>query len=325
MGKRSLLALGMMILVISLAACSAAAAPTMAPASMDKSAGAPAPAQPEAQRSSLGYTSGQTNATGYTTSSASSTVDRLVIKNANLGIIVADPGATMNVISSMATSMNGFVVSSNLYKTSTSSGQQVPEASITIRVPSESMDEALQKIRAQVKDPANDITLDNVTGQDVTKDYTDLQSQLTNLQNAESQLREIMASATKPEDVLNVFNQLTQVRGQIETIQGQIKYYEEAAAMSAISVAIQAEAAVQPLSIGGWQPVGVARDAVQAMVNTMKVLANAAIWLILFALPVGLVIFIPLRLLWALFKRWRGRHKLPKTPPAPQVAPPPAG
>ena len=50
-----------------------------------------------------------------------------------------------------------------------------------------------------------------------------------------------MASATKTEDVMNVFNQLTQVREQIEVIKGQIKYYEESAALSAINVQIMAQ------------------------------------------------------------------------------------
>jgi hypothetical protein len=224
----------------------------------------------------------------------------------------------MESIGQMADGMGGFVVTSNSYKVTIENGGQAPEATITVRVPAAKLNDALAQIKQQVKNASTDVLSENVSGQDVTKEYTDLNSQLTNLQDAEAQLREIMASATKTDDVLNVFNQLTQIRGQIEVIQGQIKYYQDSAEMSAISVTIKALASVAPLTIGRWQPVGVARDALQTTLSGFKFLANAVIWLVLFALPIGLVIFIPLRLLWALVKRLRK----PRTPrPA---APPPA-
>jgi hypothetical protein len=91
----------------------------------------------------------------------------------------------------------------------------------------------------------------------VTSEYTDLESRLGNLEAAEEQLTRIMESAVKTEDVLNVYNQLVQTREQIEVIKGQMKYYEQSAAMSAVSVELIPNEAVQPLSIGGWQPVGV--------------------------------------------------------------------
>ncbi len=246
--------------------------------------------------------------------------NRLVIRNANLTIVVADPAQAVTTVIHMAEEMDGFVVSSNLYKTTSRSGQEYPEANITVRVPAERLNEALAQIKALVKDPEKDILAENVSGQDVTKEYTDLQSRLTNLQNTEAQLREIQASATKTEDVLAVYNQLTQVREEIEIIQGQIQYYKESAAMSAIAVQIKALDSIQPLEIGGWRPAGVARDAAQALIDTLQFLGSAAIWLIIFFVPIGLVIFLPLRFLWWLFRRNR-KPKLqapPPQPPAPQ-------
>jgi hypothetical protein len=123
--------------------------------------------------------------------------------------------------------------------------------------------------------------------------------------------------------VMTVFNQLTQVREQIEILKGQIKYYETSANFSAISVVLKAQASVQPLSIGGWQPVGVARDAVQALLNTLRFLANVLIWMIIFLLPLALLIFLPLRFLLNLFRRWRAKHKINRSIP-PQNPTPPA-
>lgn len=250
-------------------------------------------------------------------------VRRLVIRNATMTIVVDDPVQAMTTIGHMAEEMGGFIVRSNLYKRANETGREFPEAYINVRVPAERLNEAMDQIRALVNDPKIDIPTENISGQDVTKEYTDLQSRLRNLEETEAQLREILGSATKTEDVLSVHYRLTEIREQIEVIKGQIKYYEESAALSSIEVTIQAKAAVQPIEIAGWQPVGVARDAVQALVNTLQALGTVAIWLVIYALPIALVIYLPLRLLWMLFRRLRkGGSRVSPTPPPPSATPP---
>jgi hypothetical protein len=318
--KRTIL--WVMVVALLAAGCSAAATPAPVMKS-DVSSAPAAQGAPLALDQNRNLAAPATEAKSPSTASGSGAADRIVIKTANLEIVVSDPGTSMDTISKMADRMGGFVVTSNIYKTTTSNGVEIPEASITIRVPAEKLNDALIEIKTQVKSPQEDILSENITGQDVTQEYTDLQSRLSNYEQTETQLREIMASATKTEDVMTVFNQLTQVREQIEILKGQIKYYETSANFSAISVVLKAQASVQPLSIGGWQPVGVARDAVQALLNTLRFLANVIIWLIIFFLPLALVIFFPLRLLWVLFRRWRAKHKINRSTP-PQTPTPPA-
>lgn len=236
-------------------------------------------------------------------------IERLVIRNANLSLVVPDPGQSMEVINKMANEMGGYVVSQNLYKTSGSNEVEYPEGNISIRVPSDQLDQAMTQIKALVKNPVEDILSETVSGQDVTSEYTDLGSRLKNLQASEEQLREIMASAQKTEDVLAVLQQLTQVREQIEVIQGQMKYYEESARLSSISVSLKAEASVQPLKVGGWQPVGVARDAVQALIYTVQLIGTVAIWGLVYLLPVGLIIGLPIVLVIWLIRRGSKRRK----------------
>ncbi|MCB9133887.1 MAG: DUF4349 domain-containing protein [Anaerolineales bacterium] len=240
--------------------------------------------------------------------------ERIVIKNASLSIAVQNPAENLDAVTALADEFGGFVVSSNLYKTTLPNGAEVPQANITLRVPAARLDEALTRI----KSGAGEILSETVSGQDVTREYTDLQSRLKNLEEAEAQLQQIMDSAYKTEDVINVFNQLTSYREQIEVVKGQIQYYETSAAFSAITVDILADAAVQPLTIGGWEPVGVAKDAIQALINTMQGIADATIWLVLYLLPVLVVIFIPLRFIWVGIKRWRKarRAKVTETPAA---------
>jgi hypothetical protein len=181
----------------------------------------------------------------------------------------------------------------------------VPQANITIRVPVDKLDQAL----GEIKKGAGQILNENVSGQDVTQEYTDLESRLRNLENAEAQLNEIMDQAYKTEDVLTVYNRLVEVQEQIELIKGQMQYYEQSAAMSAISVDIQANEAVQPLKIGGWQPVGVAKNAIQALINTLEVIVNMVIWIGLYILPIALILFFPARWIWNGLKKLNARRK----------------
>jgi len=239
---------------------------------------------------------------------------RIVIRTAELSIAVPDPAKSMDAISRMADSMGGYIVSSSLHKTTNRNGIEFPEADISVRVPAEKLNDALAQIRGQVEDAQNDILYENVTGQDVTKDYTDLNSRLKNLEETEVQLREIMASATKTEDVLAVYQQLSQVREEIEVTKGQIKYYEESAALSSINVHIQAKASIQPIQVGGWKPVGTARNAVQALIDTLQFLAKAAIWIVILVIPVVVVVFGPLALIIWLIRR--GAKNRRKQPPA---------
>lgn len=236
-------------------------------------------------------------------------VERMVIRNANLSIVVKSPAEAMDQIISMAEGMGGFVVTSTLYQRRLANGNLVLEGNVTIRVPALKLNEALDQIKGLVDNPQTDILTENISGQDVTAEYTDLKSRLRNLEDAAEQLRKIMETATKTEDVLRVLNELRSVTEQIEVLKGQIKYYEESAAMSAISVNLQAQETVAPISVGGWKPEGVARDAIQALIDAYQTIASGVIWAVLFclpiALPVGLVIFFIVRG----FLRWRKRRK----------------
>jgi len=232
-------------------------------------------------------------------------IQRMVIKNAQLSIVVVEPAKAMDEILSMAEAMGGFVVTSNLWQTTLGNGVTVDQASITIRVPAERLDEALSRI----KEGAGEVRSENISGEDVTSQYTDLKSRLRNLEAAEAQLNEIMEEAHKTEDVLQVYNNLVNVREQIEVIKGQMQYYEQAAALSSISIDIIADEADRPIQIGGWQPVGVAKDAVEALINFLQGFVNFLIWLVIYLLPVAIVIGIPLTLVWRGLRSWRRRRK----------------
>jgi hypothetical protein len=233
------------------------------------------------------------------------TQERMVIENADLAIVVTDPKTRMAEISKLASEMGGFVVSSNLYQSFTNMGTEVPEASIVIRVPSERLDEALDKIKAG----AVEVDYENRSGQDVTNIYVDLQSQLKAKQAAEAQLLKILEKAETADDVLAIYLQLESIQTQIEQLKGQIKYYEESAALSSISVRLIAEAGTQPIQIGPWTPAGAAKDAVEDLIRFAQNFAEFLIYFVISVVPSLILLAIPLYLVFlggrAIFRRVR--------------------
>jgi hypothetical protein len=293
------------ITALVLAACGSSASP-MLTENRDLSYGAGAPSAPEmAQAPMPAATAGVTDQ--FAADGSTVNVERIVIQNADLAIVVSDVEGRMKNIQAMAQQMGGFVVTSNLYQNYTSDYVQVPEAQITIRVPVANLETALDQIKKDVVE----VQTETRSGQDVTADYVDLQSRLKNLQAAEAQLNEILKNATDTTDVVNIFNQIVSYREQIEVIKGQIKYYDEAAALSAISVRIIAEETVKPVVIGKWEPKGVALEAIQDLINFLKGFVNFLIRFVIFILPVLIFIAIPLYLVFigvrALFRMMRGK------------------
>jgi hypothetical protein len=215
-------------------------------------------------------------------------VERLVIRNANLTLVVEDPAVSAEEIADLAEALNGFVVNSNVYQTTFAEGVFATQASITIRVPAERLDEALDEIKQDVVE----VRSETISGQDVTQEYTDLESRLRNLEAA-----------------------LRQVREEIEVIKGRMQYFEQSARLSAITIDLLPDVISQPLQIGKWQPQGTAKAALEALISALQFLANVSIWLIIFALPVLALLSIPFWAIrwWVLRRRVRSQARQEET------------
>ncbi len=241
-------------------------------------------------------------------------IERMVIYNADMRISVEDPEVTMQTIITMAEDAGGFVVYSNLYKTFTDRGS-LPQANIMVRVPAERLNSIMESIKNLTPNPRDDVLSENVSGQDVTAEYTDLESRLRNLEAAEQALVQLMDEAQDPQDVLDVFSELTYYRGEIEIVKGRMRYLEESSALSALSVDIVAKRALQPIEIAGWQPRGTVKEAVEALIEAGQYLVDALIWFGIFCLPflipLGVVVFFIVRII----RKRRAKRKAEQVEP----------
>ena len=301
------------ILLITVLALSACATKATSP---DLYVGAPVGVGggdvPQAQRESIAPSTDGSVSNGKTDNSNTQLQDRIVIQNADLTVVVADPEAKLAAISKMAAEMGGFVVSSSISQSYTAEGKAVPQGYITVRVPAIKLDAALGEIQAD----AVEVRGLNRTGEDVTQNYIDLNSQLKSLQAAADQLTLIMQKAEKTEDVLNVFSQLQSYNQQIDVIKGQIQYYDQASKLSAITITLIAEETIKPIEIGSWKPKGVARDAIQSLINFWQKFVDFLINLFLLILPILITVLLPLYLIFLAVRAILRRRLAKKTPPA---------
>ncbi len=185
--------------------------------------------------------------TPYSTSAAPD-IQRMIVRTSDMTIVVSDIPAAFDKITKLAADITGYVVSSNQWK---ENGSLL--GTISIRVPAEKFDSVMSALRGM----ADEVTAENTSAQDVTQEYTDLNSTLTNLQATEAQLLEIMKKAVTVDEILAVQTQLTNTRGQIETTKGRMQYLEQTSATSLINVSLtQSKMTVNLTAVNGRNVTG---------------------------------------------------------------------
>jgi hypothetical protein len=301
-----------LLLLVALAAACAPAAMSSEPMVEQRALGMDTAAYPlEAPAAPAPMMEGEAVSGG--TALVATDANRMVIQNGNMTIVVTDPAQSAEAIRSMAESMGGFVVNLNLYQ-SYFGEESIPanQATITIRVPAERLNEAVERIKADATEVRNVY----ISGEDVTAQYTDLESRLRALEAAEEQLTQIMQDAKRTEDVMMVYNQLMQVQSEIEVVKGQMRYYEESASLSALTVELLPDIAAQPIESGGWRILETLNRAVTALLDAVKGIVRAIIWLAVYILPIllllGLIFVLPVYLIVrAIRRRRRARRQQP--------------
>jgi hypothetical protein len=136
-------------------------------------------------------------------------------------MVVADEAAlpkTIDTIIDTAESLGGYLA-----------GRK--DTSVQIRVPSSRFRESLQML-----EKLGEITHRSVTADDVSEQYSDLEVRLTNLKATQKRLHEFLAKAGTIPDMLTVGQELERVSGEIEAIEGKMRFLRSRAAFSVVTV-----------------------------------------------------------------------------------------
>jgi len=230
--------------------------------------------------------------------------ERMIIWTGDVSLIVKDAEVSLGEVEAIAKDMGGYVVNSSSWY----QDDQL-RARLTIRVPSGEFDAAMELLN----DLAIKVENRNVSTQDVTEEYTDLNARMRNLEATETELLELLTEVrertSKAEDVLAVHREITGIREQIEQLKGRMQYLEKMTAMATINIELIPDVLAKPIVVAGWQPSGTVANALRSLVSTFQRIVDAAIWLIIYALPTLAVIASPFIVLVLIWRRWRRRRK----------------
>lgn len=210
-------------------------------------------------------------------------VQARIIKTGYLDLTVKDVNEAAGKIGAYAEGKGGFV-----QNTSVSEREDGTKyGTVDIRVPAKEFEGAMNEIKTY----AVVVNTDTTSGQDVTEQYTDLQSQLTNAQAQEAQYLDILKKAVTVEEILQVQPYLDQVQSTINSLKGQIQYMDNVTSYSTISVSLTEEATVRAPT-KEFRPSDAVTAAIQALVATAQSLAIVAIWLVVLGGPIALVLLL---------------------------------
>lgn len=167
---------------------------------------------------------------------------RLIVRTGKMRIVVSRPSAAVDQIARLARDSRGFVANSAV----AGEGNQ-QSAQVVVRVPAELFDE----IRRQVLALAVEVEVDSVESRDVTREYTDQDATLRNLHATEQQYLALLRRAARMEDITAITGKLSEVRGQIDKMEADLRLLQSQVVMSSLTVDIDALAAAAPLA---WKP-----------------------------------------------------------------------
>ncbi len=171
-----------------------------------------------------------------------------------------------------------------------------------MRVPAAEFDAVVSEIHAvggRVKE-------EKITGQDVTEEYIDLEARLRTKKALEAQFIEIMKSARKVSDALEVQSEMAEVRTEIERLEGRRRFLENQSSLSTIKITLQPPAPLISANTSGFlhslrQAFGEGLDVAAAITLGLIRVAIALIpVLLLILLPIALAV----RLLRRRSRRW---------------------
>jgi hypothetical protein len=161
--------------------------------------------------------------------------DQKIIRTGKIDLIVADIAGSLRTVSGLVTASGGYIQQSASRE---QGGTAIAE--LILRVPVDQYENVFQRLRDLAVPDRKPI--ESSEAQDVTEEFADVQARLTNLKATEAQLLRLMARAEKMEDILVVQRELTNVREQIERLQGRLNVIERRAAFSTINVTLRPQA-----------------------------------------------------------------------------------
>ena len=159
--------------------------------------------------------------------------DAKIVRTGTMDLEVSDVPAAVKAARTAILAMGGYVGASNA-----GTDGDTPFAEISYRIPSDRWEDALADLRV-LGGLTTKIVSEQTQAVEVTSQVVDLEARIRNLQASETAFQGIAAKATKISDVLEIQSQLTNVRGEIEQLQAQLKDLNDRASYATVTRPLQ--------------------------------------------------------------------------------------
>ncbi len=242
--------------------------------------------------------------------------DARIVRTGTMQLEVKDVPAAVAAARAAIRGMGGYVGASN-----TSNDGDSPVALITYRIPVDRWEDALAVLR-NLNGQTTKVVVEQTDAVEVTGQIVDLDARIRNLRASETALQAIAAKALKISDILEVEQQLTDVRGQIEVLTGQQAELSNRADLATLSVTFGVPVIAVQVAQQGWDPATVVDEASASMVGILQGLANVGIWFGIVWLPILIVLGLLSAVgLWFMRRTGLIRRATPPAPPSAPAAP----
>lgn len=161
-------------------------------------------------------------------------LDRKIITNTNIRMESLDVQEAMRELATLARDLGGYIQSE--YQTES---QDSYYGELVVRVPAEEVDTFVARI-----DELGRIRENKVSISDVTAEYTDTASRLSNAKVQEARLLDMFEAAETIDELLYIQTELDRLQERIEVYEGQIKLWDNLVSLATISVFIYPEASI---------------------------------------------------------------------------------
>ncbi|KAF1083854.1 hypothetical protein SPSYN_03010 [Sporotomaculum syntrophicum] len=158
-----------------------------------------------------------------------SSMQKKIITTVNLVLIVYDVDKTVIEIENILKKVDGYIQTANLWHTN-----EQPRGSLVLRLSAEMIDESLPRLEA-----LGQVEKKNITRQDVAEEYYDAEARKNNLKKQEERYLELLSKANTVKDMLEIENQLTRVRGEIESFEARLKLLNSQVDLATINLELR--------------------------------------------------------------------------------------
>lgn len=147
--------------------------------------------------------------------------DRKLIRKINLTAETEDMDALLSQINQRVSQLEGYIEARNIYNGSAYSGKVRRNATLTIRIPADRLDQFVEQLGG-----ISNIISNEETSDDVTLQYTATESRLKVLKAEEERLLAFMAEAKSVSEMLEIEQRLTEVQAELESLTSQLNVYD---------------------------------------------------------------------------------------------------